>query len=101
MSYEQVDSVIAAWGERNGLTLFTGVEGDAHSDVRAVYLSSAVGECCQIWIDAPEAGMVSIHAADVESRFDEEMHQDWCVPVAELGSALDLAIAHVHKWFQR
>ncbi len=104
MSYAEIDSTIAAWAEKHKLTLYThyqGYEGKSDYDFRNVYLSSKHGECCQIWIDKPESGWVSLHAAGVETREDEEMRQDWRVPTSELEDALEVAITFVQSWFER
>ena len=101
MTYAQIDPTIDAWVAKHKFSLFTHTEGMAGSDFRSVYLSSKHGECCQIWIDKPESGRVSLHAADVETRQDEEMRKDWCVPISELEATLDSAIAFVQKWFER
>ena len=101
MTYAQIDPIIDAWVEKHKFSLFTHTEGMAGSDFRAIYLSSKHGECCQIWIDKPESGRVSLHAADIETRQDEEMRQDWCVPISELSVALDGAVTSVKKWFDR
>jgi hypothetical protein len=100
MDYAEVDSTIRAWTEKHGFTLFDRVEG--HSvPLRCVYLSSPEGECFRIWIDEPKSGRVSLHAADVETRNDEELRQDWSVPVQSLESALENAVVHVRNWMGR
>jgi hypothetical protein len=101
MTYAQIEPIIDAWVAKHKFSLFTRLEGVAGSDFRAVYLSSKHGECCQIWIDKPESGTVSVHAADIETRQDKEMRQDWCVPISELDVALDGAVTYVEKWFDR
>ena len=101
MNYAQVDSFISLWVNKHRLNLFTSVEGVENSDCRTVYLSSKHGECCQIWIDKPEAGKVCIHAADVESHQDEKFAQEWRVNIEELSEALDNAIHFVQKWLER
>ena len=98
--YERIDPTIWNWVARHSLTLFTSTDG-IDDCFRCVYLSSPYGECCQIWIDPVVAASVSFHAAEVESRDDEEMRVDWEVPIRELGAALDSAIVHVHHWFDR
>ena len=65
-----------------------------------MYLSQA-NECCQIWIDPPEGGIVGVHAADVESLNDEPMRADWAAPASTLASTLELADTHVRSWFAR
>jgi len=101
MTYAQIEPIIDAWVAKHKFSLFTRIDGVTGSDFRAVYLSSKLGECCQIWIDKPESGKVSLHAADIETRQDEEMRQDWCVSISELEVALDSAVIYVRKWFER
>jgi hypothetical protein len=100
LGYSTLDPIILSWVEKHGFTLFDRMEGGA-SSLRCVYLSSQKGECFQIWIDEPASGRVSLHAADVETLNDEELRQDWSVPVQELPSALDAAVAHVRHWMDR
>ena len=101
MNYSEIDQVISEWADKHGFSLFTKHENDSDSDFRAVYLSSEQGECCQIWIDEPKEGMVHIHAGDVETRQDEELKKEWCVPVKELAEALENAVNFVNTWFSR
>lgn len=73
---------------------------------RATLAALSAGMCmfptmCQIWIDPPESGKVGLHAADVETRNDEEMRQDWYVPVHDLEQALEEALAFVQQWIKR
>jgi len=100
MSYSGIDPIIRAWTEKHGFTLFDRIEGMAPS-IRCVYISTKQGECFQIWIDKPESGQVSIHAADVETHHDEELRQDWSVPVEDLESALEDAVVRVQSWMNR
>jgi hypothetical protein len=101
MSYAQIDAVIEAWAQRHRLTLYTRYEGQPDSDFRAVYLSSQNGECCQIWVDEPSAGLVAVHMQDIETRDDEEIRKDWSVPILELEGALEDAVAFTRAWLQR
>ena len=96
--YSSIDPVINAWVERHGFSLYTLYAGGPES--RNVYVSGN-GECCQIWIDPPESGRVALHAADVETRSDEEMRQDWHVPVQDLEQTLEEALAFVQQWMRR
>ena len=98
-SYEEIDPIIERWVSRHHFTLFTRTEG-VDAQYRSVYLSSD-SECCQIWIDPPSPDGVGIHAADVETRDDEEMRQDWVAALPLLESALDEAVVYVHRWFER
>lgn len=101
MTYAQIDPTIVTWVEKHKFSLFTHLSGTEGPECRAVYISSKDGECCQIWIDKPESGRVSLHAADIETRQDEEMRQDWRVPISDLEAALEDAITFVQKWFER
>ena len=97
--YQEIDSVISQWVDKHDFSLFTSTQG--HDGIfRTVYLSQA-NECCQIWIDPPECGIVGVHAADVESLNDEPMRADWAAPASTLASTLELAVAHVRSWFAR
>jgi hypothetical protein len=101
VSYSSLDPVIAAWARHHGLVLPTHDDRGAELDFRNAYTSNNEAECCQIWIDPPEDGMVGVHAASVESRDDEAMRQDWCVPERDLESALDTALSFVRTWMTR
>ena len=101
MNYSQNDSIISEWVNRHKFTLFTSIEGIENSDYRAVYLSSEQGECCQIWIDKPDSGIVCVHAADVETHQDEELSKEWCVSEEKLCETLDNAVSFVNQWFAR
>ena len=101
MGYAEVDPIIRAWTERHGFTLFDRYDGFPDVPLRLVYLSSPHGECFRIWINEPKSGQISVGAADVETRNDEELLQEWSVPVENLGAALEGAVAHVQKWMSR
>jgi len=99
--YEPLDATIREWAERHHFTLFDSIENMPDQVFRTVYLSSESGECFQIWVDPPQSDHVALHAADVETRDDEEFRQDWRVPVQALAAALDRAVEHVHGWMSR
>src|SRR5574343_1189001 len=96
--YSSIDSVINDWVERHRFDLYTRYAGGP--ECRNVYVSGH-GECCQIWIDPPESGRVALHAADVETRNDEEMRQDWHVALQDLEQTLEEALAFVRQWMNR
>lgn len=96
--YSSIDSVINAWVERHGFSLYTRYAGGP--ECRNVNVSHN-DECCQIWIDPPESGRVELHAADVETRNDEEMRKDWHVPVHNVEQALEDALVFVLQWMKR
>ncbi|MDR2013205.1 MAG: hypothetical protein LBQ20_09260 [Rhodanobacter sp.] len=97
--YHEIDNVISQWVEKHKFTLFTGYQGRPEI-FRSVYLGH-VDECCQIWIDPPQDGIVGVHTADVESRNDEPMRMDWASPISMLSATLELAVDCVRTWFIR
>jgi len=101
MNYSQIDPVISQWVENHGFTLFTHYENQPGIEFRAVYLSSQLGECCQILVDEPVSGKVCVHAGGVETFEDEELKMEWSVPVEELEGALENAVSFVKSWFER
>lgn len=101
MRYSSIDPVISAWAARHGLKLPTNDERGAELNFRNVYTSSSEAECCQIWIDPPEGGIVNLHMASVESSDDRETRQDWCVPVRELEASLEMALTYARAWMER
>ena len=100
MDYQAVDPVIRAWVEKHGFKLFERV-GGSDKPHRFVYLSSAEGECFQIWVDAPKGDSVEVHAGDIETKNDEEMRKDWSVTLSQLGTTLEAAVAQVRGWMKR
>ena len=101
MGYSEVDPIIKAWTERNGFALYDRYEGFPDVPLRLVYLWSPEGECFRIGIEEPKSGQVSLGAADVETRNDEQLRKDWSVPVKNLEAALEHAVEHVRKWMDR
>ena len=97
MSYAGVDAVIDAWASKHGFSLCQEFGG---RPARFIYLSHDE-ECCQISIEAPLFGQVLIHARDIETTLDEEMHLEWKVFTVELEFALDNAVVAVNQWFDR
>lgn len=101
MTYEQIDSTINTWVAKHKFVLFTKIEGMHEPEFRAVYISSPLGECCQISIEKPESGQVAIHIAGIETRQDEEISKNWIVPMSELEGTLENAVSFVQNWFRR
>lgn len=100
MSYTQIDPVISAWMQKNGLTLFTSIEGQPDVEFRSIYVSRG-GECYQVWSDQPQDGNVKVHVADVETESNDEVRRGWQVPLAELDGALEGALSFVLDWFRK
>lgn len=101
MNYSSLDPIIEAWALRHGLVLPTHDEQGVELHYRNAYTSNNEAECCQIWIDPAEGGMVRVHAASVESRNDSEISRDWHVPECDLESVLDTALSFVRTWMKR
>lgn len=98
MSYAEVDAAIQRWSAANALVLFMNFAG---REARFCYLSSERGECLQISISPPEFGRVRVGVWDVETIDDEVVQELWEVSSAEVGAALDTALAHAREWLGR
>jgi hypothetical protein len=95
MTYAVVDSVIDMWAELHSLKMlrhFGGVER------RFCYISGLVDEAFQISIEAPEDRTISVHAWSVETGDEEDLHQEWIVPIAGLQPTLEAAFDKVNQW---
>lgn len=90
MSYESIDKVIKSWASKHRLSLYTEYKD---SEVRSVDVVDHSGKKFQIWIDKPSDETVGVHAWDYKRR-----RRDWEPAVAELGEALEQAIAQVDEW---
>jgi hypothetical protein len=95
MSYASIDPQILDWTRLHALKLFT-LQGER--EIRCVYVSSASGECFQIWIDPPEAGQVRVYAGCVEGRREDDDAEIWRIPVSGLRAALENAFQTVTSW---
>jgi len=95
MSYVSVDPQIQEWVRIHALNLFT---SQGEREIRCVYVSSASGECFQIWIDPPEAGQVRVHAGCVEGRREDDDAETWHIPAPGLRPALEDAFQTVTSW---
>jgi|HubBroStandDraft_6_1064221.scaffolds.fasta_scaffold2984998_1 hypothetical protein len=98
MSYAALDATISSWADKHSLRLYTKWPG---GDIRCVYLWSTIGECFQIWIAEPQEGCVAVHAADIETRDDEELSAEVTVQEAMLGNALEDMLTNVYGWMKR
>ena len=97
MSYASIDPQIRDWAAKHALKLFTSWADHA---ARFIYVSSVTGDCFQIWIDPPEAGQVSLHAAFVDGPRDEDLNWDCHVPESDLASALEQTFSKVTDWMK-
>jgi hypothetical protein len=96
MGSDAIDAAIGAWAGRHSLRLCTGLGG-----TRFCYVSGDEHECFQVSIELPDAGTVTIHAWDVETEDDAELHQSWQVPVGDLISTLEAALNQIGVWRAR
>src|ERR1700690_2262292 len=97
MSYTSVDPQIQDWARRHSLYLFTSFEG---RETRFAYVSSLMGECFQIWIQAPANGRVRTQALCIEGRREDEPPQEWLVDVADLETTLERIWQTVLSWIE-
>jgi hypothetical protein len=95
VSYAAVDPAIAGWATTNGLTLCTEWDGRPH---RFCYVSGGEHECFQISIEPPRDGKIYIHAREIETEGDAELHERWNVPMADLLPALEAAMTQIRTW---
>ena len=98
MSYAALDATISSWANNHALRLYTKWPG---GDCRCVYLWSTIGECFQIWITEPQGGLVTVHAADTDTRDDEELSSAVTVEESILGNALEDMLTNVYGWMKR
>lgn len=98
MSYAALDATISSWADKHSLRLYT---KSADRDCRCVFLWSTIGECFQIWITEPQGGLVTVHAADNDTRDDEELSAEVTVVESMLGNALEDMLTNVYSWMKR
>src|SRR5882757_1451751 len=95
MSYASIDAQIRDWTRLHALKLFT---SQGEREIRCVHVSSVSGECFQIRISPPEAGQVCVYAACIEGRREDDDDEIWRIPVADVRSALEIALQTVTGW---
>ncbi len=88
--YFLIDPVIHQWKQHYALKVLTTFRD---TEVRSVTLVDARGNQFQLWIDPPADGAVGVHAWDYK-----QMRRDWNIPIPQLRSALDQALALVNSW---
>ena len=81
-SYALVDAAISDWCKRHSLSLVTDYKD---YDVRSVDVVSA-GRICQVWIDPPEHGVVTVHIWPYGSP-----HKRLTTSIEDIAKALDRA----------
>ena len=91
-SLAKIDPLLHSWATSHGLKLLT------FDESRCVYLGSE-SECCQIWLAGPLTEQIVVHASDVESLGEEQLHFSLTVPISDLESALEAAHGQVSCWF--
>jgi hypothetical protein len=88
-AYKTVDDQIRQWAEMHSLRLLTSW---AERDVHCVYISSARGECFQIWGEPPVDGDVCVGVSCVAGRYELDPDTKWIVTVSELDVTLERAL---------
>ena len=95
--YGEIDGVLLPWAESRGLHVYTGHRQNVVRSVTVyVWMGSRHESTGHLWIDPiNEMGLVGIHAATGDFRFDE------AVPLAGLSKALDTACEKLAEHKQR
>src|SRR4051812_22475759 len=96
--YAAVDPAIRSWADQHELRLSMEFGGQER---RFCYVTGGPQECFQISIEPPEGSKVLVNAWSIETIDDEELHESWLVPVAEVSSALKLALDKIGAWNAR
>jgi hypothetical protein len=81
--YALVDPAIRRWCEEHRLHLYT---TNKDYDVRSVDVVGATGKKCQVWIDPPQSGTVTVNVWPFAPP-----HECITVPVDDIGPALERA----------
>lgn len=84
-SFGLVDGAIREWCRRHSLVLSTDYKD---YDVRSVDVVGPGGKSCQVWIDPPVNGTVTIHVWPYASP-----HERLTVGIEEISTALEQAYA--------
>jgi hypothetical protein len=95
MDFSELDAQIADWARRHRLVL---QRNWGERECRFAYLSSVAGECFQIFVDPPVDGRVSVYAAGIEGRRDNDEPRKWEGPAENVGALLETAIKTVTEW---
>jgi hypothetical protein len=96
--YAAVDPVIRSWADQHEFRLSKAFGGQER---RFCYVTGGPQECFQISIEPPEGSKVLVNAWSIETIDDEELHESWLVPVAEVRYALNLALDKIRAWTVR
>jgi hypothetical protein len=97
MSHSSINAKVRVWAERHCLGINYGWAG---RELWGTYLSSAAGECFQIWIEPTTNGTIGVHANYVDGPKERlpDPEQAWTVEESELEDALDHAYKQVINW---
>ena len=90
VSYELIDPAIREWASKRGLQVYSRYREE---EVRLIDVVYGANGKCQIWVDPPDGGRVSVHVWDYKKR-----REDFEVGVAELADCLDVAYEAAKKW---
>ena len=98
MSYSAVDATIQKWARTHALNILT--DGGGYES-RFCYVSGLVDESFQIVIRVPAEVTIDVVARSIETRDNEELYEEWKVPIAELQLTLEAAYNKIREWRMR
>jgi len=98
MTYESIDPIIDGWSREHSLRIVPEFGGVPR---RFCYVSGGIDESFQISIEPPAGEAVVVKAWSVETRDDQEFHEQWTASAATLRSTLEEALATISKWKER
>ena len=99
-AYEPVSRIFDNWVSQSGVRFYGDVRGFPREH-RFAYVSSGRGERCQIEVEAPTRGVITVHVREIESIGEDQLSEVWRVTISELGSALNEAKNLIENWFAR
>ncbi len=91
-SYSLVDPAIRDWCSAHSLTLYTTYKDYDVRTVDVVDWNKPAGKKCQIWIDPPKEGMVTVNVWPYAPP-----HEKMTVPVENISAALEDAYVRARE----
>lgn len=96
--YSSIDPIITRWANDHGLKISNRFGGLPR---RFCYISGGHSESFQVSIEPPVGKEVLVNVWSVETEDDAELHHAWTVPIGELQSTLEQALAKIEEWKSR
>jgi hypothetical protein len=90
MSHSSIDADVRVWAEKHSLRITSGWAG---RQVWNAYMSSAAGECFQVWIEPITNGKVRVQADYVDGPREPALIEE-----SDLQNALERAYEQVVNW---